>query len=64
MVRWAKKNSNFILFTIEMVVMSVFSQKKGLVPLGVKTLGCLSSNSFLHCKDCNEIIAKKIFKMK
>jgi len=38
MVRCAKKNNFqiFLLFDIEMAVLSVFSQKKGLGPLGVK----------------------------
>jgi len=37
MVRCAKKNFQiFLLIAIELTVLSVFSQKKGLRPLGVK----------------------------
>jgi len=31
-----KKFQNFLLIALEMAVLSVFSQKKGLGPLGVK----------------------------
>jgi len=31
-----KKNKSFLLFAIEMAVLSVFLQKKGLGPLGIK----------------------------
>jgi len=41
-----KKNNFqiFLLFILEMAVLSVFLQKKGLDPLGVKGLNCTDSS--------------------
>jgi len=57
-----KKFQNFLLIAIEMAVLSVFSQKKGLGPLGINLI---FHHKNLYLEFCNtKLEAKRIQNLK